>query len=748
MKRITGLLLTIALVFTMLPAMVSADSSNPLWDVEQGKWYYKDIHEVYARGMIQGVEEYGKVSFKPNDPVTQIQGLIMVLRYLDLEGNVKNLSASDVSTRLSQIGIDESQVPSWARAHVAYAISLGYVKSKNDALDIKASRAWISQLLVRVLEKEAQALSPQMTGQTSFADDSAIPSNLKGYVNTVVSLELMKGSAENGALKFNPAGTTTRAEMATILKRLDNHRTVPSNYSKEVVIKELTETGIEFQNEDGRFETLKMKNPMIFQYNEKRMLRDLNKYDKARIAVRNNEIVFIDVTGKGELKENVVFGKFEKMDTSLKLIWVIADGESIDPLRYSDPLVIKDEQNRTLDLTELKKGKEVKVYVGDNQMVREIIIPSAIDTSTTPTATESVVGTFLSIDEGNHWITVEIDTGAVKTYTYDSQTYVKHQEARFPKVSDLRKGDRVRLYLSTTVTQIEVLALAEDNVSLSGTIVSLSEKLSTITVKLDSHVEAYLISPQVMISIDGAINPTLAQLKEGHNVKLELSNRQVTKITVVGDSYLQEVKGRFIGVDPRTGILNFRAENGELVAKELGDKPYIEMEGYSRSLTDLQKDMRVILTLKDNKVTQIVLDNKRQGVIKSINTTTRKVVVAHEDKDLEYTMLAGVPVDLFGVASAKMTDLAVGHEIQFYLNTDDEIKSIVVSQTLDYMVISIDTTKKTLNVIRNAVPSVLSYNDKVQLVIPGKTNPTWAELKAQPIRATFFGKQLNRVEKK
>ncbi len=746
MRKITALLLTMALVITMFPVMMSADSNDPLWDVEVGKWYYKDIHEVFARGMITGVEEYGKVSFKPNDPVTQIQAVAMVLRYLDLENNAKNLAAADVSNRLSLIGVDEAKVPSWAKAHIAYAITLGYIKSKNDALDIKASRAWISQLLVRVLEKEAQALSPQMMVQTSFADDRDIPSHVKGYVNTVVSLEIIKGSLENGALKFNPNGSTTRAEMATILKRLDNHRTVPSNYSKTVVIKNLTETGIEFQNEDARFETLNMNNPTVFKYNQKQALRDINTQDEARIAIRNNEIVFVDVTGKGVLKENVVFGKLDDINQVKKVLWVNLEDGTTKTYDYTESLIVRNEQGITLGMNELQKGKEVQITLAtDQQTVTGVVVAGTTSPSQPqdPTITHRVEGAFFVLDEGKRRITIRFDNGSYENFTYDEVTYVTGGK----RVSDLKEGDRVLLnHVNNKVTVIEFLNPVQDNTTLKGVIESFNEKTYSITVQLADEKKVFDVSTTVVVNIDGVINATFANLKNGYKVNFDVHNGLVTKIVVEGDSYSKEVTGRFDSFT-KTGILTFKTDT-DIIAKKMADDVYVEMEGVKRTLADLQERMRVIVTLTDDVVTKIVLDNKRQGVIKSINTTTRKVVVTQDGKDTEYTMLAGLPVDLFGVASPKMTDLAVGHEIQFYLNINDELKSIIVSQTLNYTVISVDTTKKTLNVIRNAVPTALGYNDKVELVIPGKTNPTWSELKAAQIQATFFGKQLIKVEKR
>lgn len=749
------MLIVLALVMTLLPMGVYAETQNPLWDVEKGKWYYKDVHEVYARGMIKGKEDLGQLSFKPNDSVSQYEALIMVMRYLGLEQNVQQLSAEEIERRLGLLSLTPVDIPNWARAYVASAITLGYIKSKNDALNITANRGWIAQLLVRVLEKEPLAQSDAMRGNTGFADDSSIPLNLKGYVNTVHGLGLMKGQTEYGQTKFNVTGSTTRAEMASILLRLDEHRTISNNYSKTVVIKQISGSTIEFQNEDGIFETLELDNPIVFVYGNKMSVIDLNAYDKAKIAVLNNKVVFVDVNGKGTLIDYGVSGTIEKIDTELSMIWLVTESGEKKTLIYDDSLVVKDSNQQALDLTYLEIGHKVKVVLeNDGQKVREIVIQTVVQMPEpeTPSVAETVVGTFLTLDEARKWITIQRDDGLYDTYEYDENTKVIYKDARFPWVTDLKRGDRIRLTLQYKVVSIEVVQLAQEQQALSGTLLDVNLVDSYITYRYEGQLKIASVSPNVVIRIPGVTSPKLTSLKKGDELLLEIQNGVVTKIDVQARTYITELRGRFISADVANKIITYRAENGKLTALDLADDVVVQIDGQVKTLANLTKDMRIVLEVENDKVTKIIFDNVRSGEIKSIDKLTRKIVVVDDDgieTTYKLTANANLKIELFNVLDTQATldSLKVGQKIQFYLNTQDEINRIQVYHEDVYTVTNASTLAKFVALLKNGKIKVVFFNENIELVIQGEKEPTWEQLIGKTATFTFLGTELLKVER-
>lgn len=750
MRKKVGILLICTLLLTIIVPLASYAETDPLWDIKPTDWFYKSVQEMYARGMIQGKEEFGIVSFKPNDQVTQTQALAMVIRYLGLESAALEMKDDEIARRFQQLGIDNGSVEQWARGYIAEAIGLGYVKTKNDALSTPATRAWISQLLVRVVQKESLALSSSNANKnTGMMDDASIPNNVRGYVNAALSLNLMNGISEYGKVYFQPNGITSRAQMATLLKRLDDHLSIPTNLSKEVVIKELGETTITVQDKDGRFETLPLANPAVFFENEKRSLLNLSKADKVRIAVRNQQVVFIDWLGKGVLIENVVTGTVDEVNKEYKLLLVkvVKEGtESIETFTFNDQVQIYDAQYRNLSLDDLKKGQEIDVLYENNKTVKEIKVKGA---SGSGVVGETVDGEFLYLNEQEKRITMMLDNGTPQTYKYDENTILIYNKMRFASITDIRKGDRIRVTVGDPIKQIEVLEVSKETSKVTGTVVTVAEKEAILTVKVENVPVAYKISPQVTIILTGVPNPSLKDLKEGDQVTMDVKEGLVTRIEVGSRSYLTELKGRLISVDIKNRLINFTADNGELLVKELAEKVDVIVEGSQSSLESLAKNMRLFIRLEDNKVTRIELDNIRTGYIKSIDSVSRKLVITHADGlDTTYTMITNAPIAILDIAAPKITDLKVGQEVQFYLNIEDEIKKLNVITKADYLVYAVKTDTKQIQVLKGGNVQWFSYTDKTLLQIAGKENPKWDEIKGFVCSLTFAGKDLIKVEKK
>ncbi|WKL02629.1 S-layer homology domain-containing protein [Paenibacillus amylolyticus] len=107
---------------------------------------------------------------------------------------------------------------------MSLALQLGLIdKTEESTVDVSktswgqkpASREWITKLLIRSLDKDAEAKA-QNNQSTGFADNASISESGKGYVNLAVSLDLAKGVEGN---KFNPTGSVTRAQLATFFSR-------------------------------------------------------------------------------------------------------------------------------------------------------------------------------------------------------------------------------------------------------------------------------------------------------------------------------------------------------------------------------------------------------------------------------------------------------------------------------------------------------------------------------------------------
>ncbi|KYO64317.1 S-layer homology domain-containing protein [Thermovenabulum gondwanense] len=212
MKKFIAGLLMMLLIVSVMASPVFAKPKLNFKDVGEGfEWAKFAIDRMYEKGVIKG---FPNGLFKPKDPVTHLQAIIMALRIMGWEKEV------DFKAELPQKVKDIKL--SWKEGYyyVAVAVEKGLVKSeelKNFRPNEPAKRHEVARYIVRAIGKESIAQS-HMNDKLSFKDASAIPKDAVGYVYVITDLGLMKGYPGN---LFMPNKPVTRAEMAVIINNLD-----------------------------------------------------------------------------------------------------------------------------------------------------------------------------------------------------------------------------------------------------------------------------------------------------------------------------------------------------------------------------------------------------------------------------------------------------------------------------------------------------------------------------------------------
>lgn len=175
--------------------------SNVEFNDIQGHWAAASILEAARRGIIVG---YGDGTFRPQQAVTRAQFIVMLQRALRLEGSESSRSFSDLKT-----------VGAWAHSSLLKAVEAGWLTGYPDGTvhpNAPLTRTMMAMVIARALE-----LQPSDAQQVSFADAEDIPVWGKAAVEAARSKGLLRGQSSN---RFNPGGTTTRAEAATLMLRL------------------------------------------------------------------------------------------------------------------------------------------------------------------------------------------------------------------------------------------------------------------------------------------------------------------------------------------------------------------------------------------------------------------------------------------------------------------------------------------------------------------------------------------------
>lgn len=193
-------------------AAQSTAASALFKDVKSGYWVEKHIYKLASQSILLG----NNGLFRPNDNVTQQEAVTMAIRFAGLEGKVDKNASVALPANM--------QVNNYFKPYVALAIQQNLLDktSENAASDSKqtwgerkASREWITEVLIRALGKESQAAA-LASKATNFADNGKISAAKRGFINAALELGLTNGVEGN---RFDPQGSVTRAQLATFFSQ-------------------------------------------------------------------------------------------------------------------------------------------------------------------------------------------------------------------------------------------------------------------------------------------------------------------------------------------------------------------------------------------------------------------------------------------------------------------------------------------------------------------------------------------------
>ena len=172
-------------------------------DIDENFWAYPAINQLTGLGIINGFPDN---TFKPNEGVTRSQFASMLSKALDLTTSGNTQTFADVPPT----SWDYKAIEASAKYLTGYRTSNGtlyFYGSKN------AVREDMAVALVKALDISLKSNNGKL--QQAFKDYNQITASLRDYVYTAYETGIMVGSGN----KFNPQGTLTRAEAATLLLR-------------------------------------------------------------------------------------------------------------------------------------------------------------------------------------------------------------------------------------------------------------------------------------------------------------------------------------------------------------------------------------------------------------------------------------------------------------------------------------------------------------------------------------------------
>ncbi|MGG4093263.1 S-layer homology domain-containing protein [Paenibacillus lautus] len=681
---------------------------NGFSDVNAGYWGEKYIYQLAAQGIVTG--NNGK--FRPNDPVTQQEAVTMAIRFLSKQDQLSsgaatlptNIKVNDYFTKYVELAFQQNLLDKQKES--------GYTDEKVIWGAQKASREWITEVLVRSIGRTAEANAANNKA-TGFADNAKISPDRLGYVNVAVELGLAKGVNGN---KFDPQGAVTRAQLATFLSRAQAY--ITTNYENQYKgsIAAIENGKLEL-HADGKLNSFKLDNSTAYftSDSEKRLqFSEINPYTQAVVVVNNGTAAYVEITDPTQQVE-----RFDRTYARLSpdnLIW-LDTGSTFEELSYDPSTVFLDQNGTKIDPKTLAAGSlltiERETYSPQKKIV-SIRVKSGL-------VNKTGAGIVQNVDTTNKRVTLKDSTGYEDTYTWDDATVIRYQN-QILAPAELKNGYTVNFSVRNSVIQSLEVTQSVDR-TVQATLYSVEENGKTITYKRSgsTQLETKYLAEKPEIIMSGVAKPVLSDLLadavSGDQVTLTINGEEkISKIEVTGRQIEQLDAATVVNYDAKTRWLTVKDANNQPRVIVLDDKTKLE-SSYGTTLDRVEpllvSGRKVSVSLIGTRVISLEVVYKVEGKISNINTSKRVIsIVTASGKVEEISYYNSPVVEIFGRSGVTLADLRIGDEVSAQLsNNQDYLQSLKLKTSAQFEVVSTEPTRNRIRVKANGSTSDI-YTEK------------------------------------
>lgn len=692
-------------------ANAAQTAMNVFSDVNAGYWGEKYIYQLAAQGIVTG--NNGK--FRPNDPVTQQEAVTMAIRFLSMQDHLSsgaatlptNVKVNDYFTKYVELAFQQNLLDKQKES--------GYTDEKVIWGAQKASREWITEVLVRSIGRTAEANAAKNKA-TGFADNAKISPERLGYVNVAVELGLAKGVNGN---KFDPQGAVTRAQLATFFSRAQAY--ITTNYENQYKgsIASIENGKLELYA-DGKLNSFKLDSSTAYfaSDSEKRsQFSDINPYTQAVVIANNGTAAYVEITDPTQQVE-----RFDRTYARLSpnnVIW-LDTGSTFEELSYDPSTVFLDQNGIQIDPKTLAAGSlltiERETYSPQKKIV-SIRVKSGL-------VNKTGAGVVQNVDTGNKRVTLKDSTGYEDTYTWDDATVIRYQN-QILTPAELKNGYTVNFTVKNSILQSVEVTQSVDR-TVQAMLYSVEENGKTITYKRSgsTQLETKFLAEKPEIIMSGVAKPVLSDLLadavSGDQVTLTINGEEkITKIEVTGRQMEQLDAVTIVNYDAKTHWLTVKDANNQPRVIILDDKTKLE----SSNGTTLDKvepllgaGRKVSVSLIGTRALSLEVVYKVEGKISSINTAKKVIsIVAANGKVEEIPYNSTLLVEIFGKSNASLADVRVGDEVSAQLSTNqDYLQSLKLKTSAQFEVVFTEPAKNRIRVKANGATSDI-YTDKATL---------------------------------
>ena len=220
--KLLSAVLSASLLLSSIALPAFAVTFNDVESDATVSWAKDSITKMTDAGYIKGYEDG---TFRPYRAITKIESLILMSRMLGYENSEFSSVASAASTAYKSIA---SKYNTTYANEISYLMYCGVLK-ESDLVDYASAANANTQLLryqaavlmSKLMGADSEAKAYTVSAAT-YADDSAIPTTARPYVEYVSANNIMNGmdKTDDGKAQFSPLTSLTRAQMATLLARM------------------------------------------------------------------------------------------------------------------------------------------------------------------------------------------------------------------------------------------------------------------------------------------------------------------------------------------------------------------------------------------------------------------------------------------------------------------------------------------------------------------------------------------------
>lgn len=641
--------LVILMVFLVSVAMpVGAAPFKDMGD----HWADKDVNKMYAKGIVAG---YGD-EYRPNESIIREQAIVMLIRAMGLVGETGGLTIPATFLNSQLVSPD-------FRPTIALAVNKGII-SGGDLIDFRPKDP-IKRFEVAVFIAKAMGFSGSavISGSLPFTDAKGIDAWAVPYVSYVYKEGIMSGDAGGS---FRPNGEVTRAEMATMLARIDDKlKKLTGNTVKGEIFSGPSNNSLLLTEGSGQVVNIIIAtNADVFKEGKRVSLTSLQKGDKLEI-IKNNQgqATYLEVipADKFTYDQKTVTGTIERI--MLGNPTVLTVNTSLGSANYSLTQSTKIKvDGLQAQVSNILVGQKVTLTIEGNNVVE--IEGENLEREVKGQLGAISLGFFPSLE-------IIDEQGNKTNYTLTAKARVE-LDGRIIEGQDLVAGQQVRaMVIGTEITRLWASSFADE---LKGSFVRAAfSPRETVIIKVEVakgvwEDKAFEVAKDASIRRDRRA-ASLRDLMPGDSVEIELKNNQV--VSLYAEKLEMETEGRVTAITlARNPLLTIVDNKGQEWTFDLALDARLRKDREVITITDLRVDDYVSVRVEGQSIVSLYAENRivKDHLIGSVVEVNRDAQIIGVEETDNNTRGIGVYTDRYTRIikfgnDIRLQDLSVGDRI-------------------------------------------------------------------------------------